>query len=132
MNLTKMKTSPALENGGVWVELDSKTSIKVRRLGCKAFRDSLKEKSEKYKVALRLQNLDDDVAERIYAEALAETILIDWRGMELGDSVIEYSAEQAYEILSDEENKDFKELVVELAREAETFREQATAAIEKN
>jgi hypothetical protein len=61
---------------------------------------------------------------------MADSILLDWRGVEEAGQVLPYSKENAMRILL--EYKDLRDQVTEIANEMESFRAEEHQEAEKN
>ena len=124
--LSQFKQDVTKSEDGVKVDLGDGLKVTVARIGNKKYQDFIRKSTKPYQQAIRNKTLADSVFEKIMNEAMADSILLDWEGMEddQGD-VIKYSKEKALEILSDPAYADFKQLVSDLANEQETFRSEA-------
>lgn len=129
MKISKMKQDVTSAEEGQWVDIGDGASVKVARIGNKAYNAFIKKATKPYAAALRSKTgLPDDVFEGILNKAYAETILLDWAGLEDDAGAnLPYSKEKCLELFKDPEYKDFTELAVTLASEAETFRLQEVA-----
>jgi hypothetical protein len=134
MDLNRFKTDTALEDEGVWTTVDaaSGAELRIARIGNRRYRETMARRLKPYRRALRAGTLDDVVTERITAEVLAETVLLDWRALERGGKPLPYSRETARELLLDPAYRDFRDLVVELAGELDLYRERDLEDAEKN
>lgn len=134
MDLNQYKTSVDAENDGQWVDLDITTgaAVLVARIGSKRYSTMLQRRLKPYRRSIRNNSIDDSVSERIIGEVMAETILLDWKNLALNGKAVPYSAEQAKELLTDPQFKDFREVIFELANDAESFRQEEMADAEKN
>ena len=126
MDIKKLEVSPEREVGGVWHKLDSVTSIKVARYGNDKFSNKLQElvaslpKAPKF---ARVEVQKDEEYDGALNRIIADTILVDWKGMMYAGEEVPYSPEKAYEYLSDPKLKDFREHVLKLAMEASHYRD---------
>ena len=76
---------------------------------------------------LRAKTMPDETFNTLYIEAIAETVLVGWEGLQDDDgTLIPYSKEKAVEILSNPEYEDFKKLVLDLADEQAVFSAEVT------
>ncbi|MEQ8396502.1 hypothetical protein [Thalassobaculum sp.] len=134
MDLNRFKADTALEDEGVWTTVDAATGCRLRiaRIGNRRYRETMARRLKPYRRALRAGTLDDQVTERVTAEVLAETVLLDWERLERGGAAVAYSREAAAAILADPAYKDFRDLVVELASDQESYRERDIEDAEKN
>lgn len=134
MDLSRFKTDTALEDEGVWTTIDaaSDAEIRIARIGNRRYRETMAKRLKPYRRALRAGTLDDSVTERLTAEVLAETVLLDWRGLTVDGAPLHYSRERARDLLLDPAYRDFRDLVVELAGELDLYRERDLEDAEKN
>ncbi|MFX4220699.1 MAG: hypothetical protein ACMVO3_06715 [Thalassobaculum sp.] len=134
MDLSRFKTDTALEDEGVWTTIDaaSDAEIRIARIGNRRYRETMAKRLKPYRRALRAGTLDDSVTERLTAEVLAETVLLDWRGLTVDGAPLPYSRETARDLLLDPAYRDFRDLVVELAGELDLYRERDLEDAEKN
>jgi len=130
MDLNVFETDANKSNDGVWCPVDTETEVKIARYGNKNFQRSLQREMAPYKRIINTGAMKDDVADKIMCTALAEGILVDWRGMKYGGEDLPYSIEAAVEILMNPKLRDFRQLVVELSQEMELFREEEVAESE--
>lgn len=134
MDLNRFKADTVLEDEGVWTTVDAASGcrLKIARIGNRRYRETMARRLKPYRRALRAGTLDDQVTERITAEVLAETVLLDWQGLQRDGTPVAYGREAAAAILSDPAYKDFRDLVVELASDQEAYRERDIEDAEKN
>lgn len=119
MDLSKVfKTDKQLEENGVWIAVDTDSAIKVARLG----NTKSKELGSKLQNNLKLANKFNSVhvAEDTLITLISETVLLDWKGIKYEGEELPYSKENAKKVLT--EFKDFRELVIQLSTEMETFK----------
>lgn len=134
MDLSRFKTDTAREDEGVWTTIDASSDAQIRlaRIGNRRYREAMARRLKPYRRALRAGTLDESVTERITAEVLAETVLLDWRGLTADDAPLPYSRETARDLLLNPAYRDFRDLVVELAGELDLYRERDLQEAEKN
>lgn len=126
-------TSESLENDGAWVELESGAKVKVGRKGNPRHQKALKRLLSPFKRYQRMQNIPEDVEKKLEAaiiEAMAEGLLFDWSGIQVGGVDVPYSKQNAIEALT--KFKRFREDIEYLSDEAETFRQQELEEGAKN
>jgi hypothetical protein len=124
MDLNIFKTDEQKSDEGVWCPVDVKTDIKIGRYGNRTFQRALKREMQPYKRLIDRDALDDETADKVLVNAIAEGLLLDWRGMTRDGEPLPYSREAAIEILSNKQFRDFRQLVVELAQDMQLFREE--------
>jgi len=123
-------TSTELENDGVWVDLGDGASIKVARAGNKSNRALIKRLIAPHKVALRNDKLPDETLEKLTIEAMASTILLDWKGIDEDGKPVPYNTQNALRLLTD--YKDFRDQVSAFSSELALFQVHDEAAVTKN
>ena len=133
MNLhRRFATNLDAERDGAWVDLGEGAAIRVARFNNprhKALRERLLRPYRGLLLAGR--DLPDDVEDRIAIDCLAETILLDWRGIVDGQGLpVLFEHETARDLLSS--LRDFRETVAWHALQAETFRAAEIEDIAKN
>jgi len=118
MDLDKVfSTDVSLEEEGVWITLDEASAIKIARLNNKAFKQLATKIGKQSKI---IAKHTDDIPEETLIQLIAKTILLDWKGIKVKGKEVVYSVENAIKFMT--EYKDFRDLVIELANEKETFR----------
>lgn len=132
MDLRKTRTDPSKDKNGVWVPIDEETSILVRRAGNADYRTALTKLMQPYQQSLRFQQLPEDTARRILAEAEAEAILVGWKGMKQDGEELPYSKAEAARLLSNPEYAVFQEIVRGAAGDWDNFRAAEEAQAVKN
>lgn len=119
-----------LEREGVWVDMGEGAAIRIARLNSEQYRRALRRRLEPHKVRLRLNKVPEELLERLTVETLAETVLIDWRGIEDGGEPLTYSREAAERLLTD--LPEFREFVVAQAGDLALFQQQRVEAEQGN
>lgn len=135
MDLSKFKADRTAEDEGVWVALDGDDNgaqIKLARIGNRRYREAMQRRMKPYRRALRAGTLDEATAERVTAEVLAETVLLDWQDLALDGVALAYSPDRARTLLLDPALRDFRDLIVEMATDIELYRQQDQEEAEKN
>jgi hypothetical protein len=96
MDIASLKYDLELANEGVWVNLDDHTQVKLSMAS---------PSNRKYIVRLRqfakefVDAGNDETAEKIMAKVLAETVLLDWKGLTYNGKPVTYSPEEAEYLL---------------------------------
>ena len=126
-------TSVSKEADGAWSQdLGDGLRLKVARLKNPNFRKLYQRLTKPYERQIRNRTLDDATENSILAQCLAKTVLVGWQNLVLDGEVVPYSTEAALKILSDDGLSDFRDLVVDLASDAELFRDEQLEQAEKN
>ncbi len=118
------------EIDGVWQDFGSGARMKIARIGNPEYQKVFQKISKPHRKSIRRGTLADDVAEKLLVEAMADSILLDWDGVEEGGQVLPYNKENAMRILL--EYKDLRDQVTEIANEMESFRAEEDQEAEKN
>ncbi len=126
----RFATDVKKETEGVWVDIGDGMRLKIARLGNKNYTSRFQELLRPYRAQARAGTLAQDLAEKLYNDALAETILVGWEGIELDGETLTYSRENALRLI--QELPDFKTTVTEIANTMEAYREADIAAGIKN
>ncbi len=124
--LSAIRTDTGKENDGVWIPFELGIELKIARWNnpkFKALQDTL---TDRRKVLLDKVFLPEEAALDVEKEAVAQTILLDWRNVEGEDGQpLAYSAEAAVKLFKDPEYKDLYTFVRWSAMQKENFRKQA-------
>lgn len=123
-------TNENLERDGVWIDMGDGASVKVARSGNRENRAVVKRLLAPHKVALRNDKLSDDVIEKVTIEAMADTILIDWKGISEDGKAVPYTRDNAIRLLTD--YKDFRDQVSAFSTELALFQDRQEEATIKN
>jgi len=126
-------TSSTLESEGVLTpDLGDGLRLKIARLKNPKFRKMYQRLTKPYERQMRNGTLSPKIEEEIITKCLVDSVLLGWEKLVLDDKEQEYSKENALRILSDPDLSDFRDLIVDLANDAELFREQHLEDAEKN
>ena len=124
MDLTKVAIDPIKENNGVWIEIDSETSLCIARMYNKSFNRQFEKLSAPYRSSVKRGIVDEEKASEILSKVIARTVLLDWKGLKLDGKPIKYSSSQAEKILLDPKYVTFRQLVMDIADEQSNFRNE--------
>lgn len=111
MKLSQIKINPAAEENGRWMDANGLygVQVKVRGLNNSAARAA----RTKIQEGFARKKMSDAEAERAQVELIADTILIDWRGVENDDgTALICDREAKIAILSNPEMRLFREAVL--------------------
>lgn len=126
-------TNSELESEGVWTQdLGEGLHLKLARLKNPKFRKMYQRLTKPYERQIRNRTLSEKIEEDIITKCLVETVVLDWKGLVLDGKELTYSKENASKLFSDPDLSDFRDLVVDLANDAELFREEHLEDAEKN
>lgn len=118
------------ETNGVWEDLTEDVRIKVARIGNTRYQKVLQRLMKPHRRAVRRGTVDDSIIEKCVIKAIAETVLLDWEGLEEDGKKIVYSQATAERLLND--FREFREQVTEIASEIESFKIEDEQEAEKN
>jgi hypothetical protein len=132
MDLKDFKTDLTKEEEGVWIELGEGARVKLARMNNPSYLESLRKGMKPHNLAIRRGTADAEVLDRIVATATAEAVVLDWEGLELNGEAITYTKEKCIEILLDDTLKDFRDWLMDEARNMDHFREAGVEEAAKN
>lgn len=109
---------------GVWTSFSPGFEVKIARLHNPKFRARLRKLQEPHKRQIRKGKLDAELADRLMMQAMAETVLLGWRGLLQDDGVtpIPYSAEQALKMF--QSSYDFYLEILEMSQDQNIMAEE--------
>jgi len=129
----------ACENGR-WLEImkmgDETIRIKLRRTTSKKFREKkhILDKEFEEKLTMATGSVQQELYEDLLAQCIADSIIVDWEGIDLGEGPIPYTYENAYALLK--EFPDFMNRVFDTASLRENYtikdKERAKTILKKN
>jgi hypothetical protein len=121
MDISKFQTSKSAEEDGIWVDVDGNgTKVKVARINNARYKKYFQKITKPYKRQIRNGTLAEELAEKLLVDALANTILLDWKGFTKDGEDFLYSVDNARSFL--QESADFRDFVSDAANEMENFR----------
>ena len=118
------------EVNGVWEDFGEGCRILIARAGNKKYDKLFQRLVKPHRKAMRMGTLSDEVAEGIFIRTIAETIVLDWEGLEEDGVPVPYSVENAIRILT--EYEDLKKQIQEISDSIETYRLEVLEDSEKN
>lgn len=128
----RYKTDVGAELNGAWIAIGDGAELLVARAHNDNHQAALKRLQKPYTAVLNAGGeIPKDKREAMAVEAMVETILLGWRGLQDEDGAeIPYTRENAVRLLT--ELPDFRATVAEIATTHETFRAEALKAAEGN
>ena len=126
MDLNAFRMDKKAEDGGVWVDLDDTTSVCVARYNNRRFGEVLNRLRGPHRQSIKAKTLSDEVAERILIQAMAEAILLEWRGVTEDGVSVEPTLENRVRILT--AYRDFRDIIAEISMDAANYRATAIEA----
>lgn len=131
MKLSKeFGTDTQLEQEGVWVDYSPGVRFKIARTENPRYRRRLKQLSEPLRHQLRVRTLSAEQAEDIVTRVVAETVLLDWEGIEHEETgePLPYTTDEGYKALTN--LRDLRAWVFETAENMALFRKDQQQADE--
>jgi len=113
-------TDKEAEKGGVWFEIGEGGHVKIARLNNPIYRANFRKKIEPYRQAVEMGTMDDDSADKILIQVLAETIVVDWKGLTDEGENVPFTRDKAIELMT--EYPDFRNFIVRNAENMNNFR----------
>jgi len=114
-------TDKTKEQEGVVHEMGEGLKVRIARIGNPKYQKRFQALSKPHRRALRRGTLSDEIAEKLLIQCLAETIVLDWEGLEENGKEVKYSTENAVRILT--EYPDLRNYVNDIANEMEGYQE---------
>jgi len=118
------ETDKTAEDEGQWVRgLREGMNVKVARFGNERYRATFQRRIRPYRQQFDRGSLSEEKTSEIMVESIADAILLDWDGPGFVDregNALPYSRDAAVTLLTD--LPDFRDDIIALSREAETFR----------
>lgn len=101
-------TNTDSEENGVWIDYTSVFSVKLARINCPAYKEYMLKRTKPHVRAIEIGSVDNAFFENITKDAIAETIIKDWKGLGRKDSdgimvEVPYSKEEARKLLDKED-----------------------------
>lgn len=100
MEINELMTDPKLERDGVWIEFDSETSFKIASAETTSYLELIEAKLKPFRSAKRSGTFDHETRRRLSIEAIAEGVLLDWKGVNMGGKPLPFTRDNAILVLS--------------------------------
>ena len=126
MKINAFKTDLEKERFGTWVNGPEGLQLLVARSGNSRFLAEMRTLGKGKLTAAKIGAMSEEEALDIYVKAMSRTILLGWKNLQDESGDVPYSVEKAEEYLK---IRDFRELVEEVSKDAERFREGVTSEI---
>lgn len=132
MKIDLLRTSAVKELTGVWVDIGDGGQLLIARANNIKYLARYRELTKPYWSQIRSDTLPLEELARIHVECLAETVLLNWKGIEEGNPSVDvpYSLAKAIEFLT--KIADFRQLVTSIADQQYRFREEELEIAAKN
>jgi hypothetical protein len=108
-------------DGGVWVDIGQDAHIKIAKFGTNKYQLAAMRHTRKYQAQIRAGRPDPESLADITANILADSVLLDWRGITEDDASLPYSRANAYRLLRD--YPDFRAMVEQYANDMSLFQD---------
>ncbi len=123
--------NPDKEKEGVVVQLGSDSWIRISRIGGsnKKFGKLFAEATSAYE-QIGLGNMPEEEAVEALAKCIAEAVVLDWDGIELGGEAVPYSVENVKDVCL--KAPEFAGFIMDKAKDITLFQDEAEAQEAKN
>lgn len=121
---TSFATDQALENKGKWFTLAKDAQVLVARSGNDRYSEKLRAHMELSPLEGLNSKQQEEIGSEILVDVLAETVLLDWKGLAYQGKEVPYSKDMAKTFLR---IKDFRKKINMLSENFEAFRVKAEA-----
>ena len=123
-------TDEKKELEGVVHDLGEGAKVRVARIGNPKFKLVFNRLTKPHKQMMQRGTLPEATGDSILIRAMAETILLDWEGIEEDGTPVEYNKEEVIRLLT--EYKDFRDLIANLASDMDSFKSLADEELKGN
>jgi hypothetical protein len=124
-DLGKVRINVDLSTEGVWLPYIEDIELRIARNGNPRYEECVQRLVQNNPDLTRAES---EVVDR----AMAETVLLDWKNVQVNGEDIPYSVEKAYEFLSDPELRDFRSFVMVQSTTCKQFLKKTQEDAEKN
>lgn len=122
MDLSEIAVDPQKETAGAEIKVDEETTLVIARFNNPEFRKYRNKLIEPYQTAARRGEITDEEASDVLNKALSKHVLLGWKGLKIEGKEIEYSEEKAYQLFSDPQFRQFREIVMQESQTLENFK----------
>lgn len=130
MKLSSIKVDISKEKDGVWKQLDigEDVYVKVRSSDCPQHQKRVRAFAAKHWRQMSSGKIDPLLEWTETGKALAETVLLDWKGLLDDDGAeIPYSLKMATELMTNREFREFRKAMVRIADDEANFQAEIEA-----
>ena len=113
-------TDKVKEKEGVWQDMGDGLKMRIARIGNPKYQKRFEALSKPHRRALRRGTLSNEIAEKLLVQCIAETIVLDWEGVEENGKETPFSVENAVRILL--EYPELRKYVEDIANEMEGYK----------
>ena len=131
INLNKFKFDHTKTEQGVWVDFEGDTRFKIASLHSRRFELKLSDLMKPYRSPALRHKLDDqDFMLNLRTIAMAESVLIDWEGIEYNGEPLPFTIENAKSLLT--QAPEIRKWIEDEAGKREQYLEAAKGAASEN
>ena len=130
MELKDFKTDKGKEENGVWEDLGDGCSVLVARYGNPAMVSAYRRYPRVLRQRLESGQVDDDKSANIMAKVMADTILLDWKGLKEDGKEVLYSKEECVRVLID--YPDVRSMIFDISNETQLYHDESVGKTIKN
>jgi hypothetical protein len=122
MDLIELANDPVKEAEGTWVRYDAKTEFLIAAAGEKYQRRVRELRDPILKALPRGDKITDEIADGIVTQAIADCVLLGWRGLQINGQELPFSKENALAALREKRLRIFRAWVLDQASTFENFK----------
>ena len=130
MELKDFKTDKDKEKDGVWEDLGDGCSVLVARYGNQSMVNAYRKYPRVFRQRLESGQVDDDKSSNIMSKVMADTILLDWKGLKEDGKEVVYSKEECVRVLT--EYPDIRTMIFEISNETQLYHDESVSKTAKN
>lgn len=127
----RFSTDDNKEEAGVWCDFGDGIRVKIRRIRSRKSQEVRKDLERPYQDQVRRGPLPEKLAEELLVNQLANGIISDWEGVDVGDGVeVPYTAANAVTVLT--ALPELRDEILRISMDADNFRKKVEVDGEKN
>ena len=133
MNIYELlETDQVAEEKGIWIDISDGVRIKIASTESKRYREKVTQLLKPYRKILQAGGrVPDAKQEQITVDSIVDGLLLDWEGVsDREGAILEYNRENARKVVG--ELKRLRDIVLEVASEAEVFNKRVIEEAAKN
>lgn len=129
-DLDSLFVDPAQGEEGVWVDFYSGSQLKIAYSENKKYKARLAKLAKQHRLELDDSNEESyELIQRITCQAMAENLLLDWKGIVIGGVEKPYTKELGFQALASYPK--LREFVSEKAADPQTFKAKTVERVKK-
>lgn len=118
---------------GVWFNYDENIKLKIRSVESEKYQSALENASRAAAKGMRTGvELPKEVRHGILRRAVADHLVVDWKGMKSGGKNLSFSPDVLYKVIAQKKYATFYGWIIECAGEVANFEQEKAAEEEKN